>query len=157
MSGNLISPLVLPKEPTDQRTNGSSGRIVRRPLPIAGLPSRSTGSIVYVIATVERRGRLVAHGAIQALDWPPGTTLELRDLGGGHVLIHRSESGNAGINPRGHLYLPTSLRRWCGLDTGVRVLVASDPANERLIIHRLAALDEMFRGLHLNLIGGDAK
>jgi len=112
MSGHLISPLVLPKRSTDQRANDSGGRTVRRPLPVAGLPLRSTGSIVYVIATIERRGRLIAHGAFEALDWPPGTMLELRDLSGGHVLVHRSESGTAGINPRGHLYLPTSLRTY---------------------------------------------
>jgi hypothetical protein len=74
----------------------------------------------------------------------------------GHILVNADELGTCAPTRLGFLYLPPSIRRWCGLETGVRVLLVGDPTNQQLIVHPLAALDDMFRDLRLKLNGGKA-
>jgi hypothetical protein len=103
---------------------------VRRPLPVATLRGRPTPGVVYRIAALDRCGRLAERFVLQALGWPAGRRLGIREAGG-VLLIHADPNGAFRTTGQGHLRLPARVRRWCGLLVGDRVLLAADPTGHR--------------------------
>jgi bifunctional DNA-binding transcriptional regulator/antitoxin component of YhaV-PrlF toxin-antitoxin module len=55
----------------------------------------------------------------------------------------------------GHLRLPATVRRWCGLGAGDRVLLAAEPDAGLLVVHPPASLDAMVGWAHARALGGD--
>jgi hypothetical protein len=53
--------------------------------------------------------------------------------------------------------LPATVRHWCGLSPGSRVLLAADPAAGRLVVHPPAALDAMIGQFHARVPGGESQ
>jgi bifunctional DNA-binding transcriptional regulator/antitoxin component of YhaV-PrlF toxin-antitoxin module len=90
---------------------------------------------------------------MRALGWAPGTRLDVRETGG-LVLVTADRQGVFGLTRQGHLRLPVAVRRWCGLATGDRVLLAAEPGDGLLVVHPLAALDAMITQLHASVLGG---
>ena len=53
-----------------------------------------------------------------------------------------------GLTGQGYLRLPGTVRHWCGLVPGDRVLVAADPDQGLLVVHLPAALDTTVGQFH---------
>jgi bifunctional DNA-binding transcriptional regulator/antitoxin component of YhaV-PrlF toxin-antitoxin module len=60
------------------------------------------------------------------------------------------------VTGQGHVRLPATVRRWCGLATGDRVLLAAEPARGLLVVHPPAALDAMIGQFQAAVLAGDA-
>lgn len=70
---------------------------------------------------------------INALGWVPGTRLDIRECGG-LVLVTASRHGVFALSGQGYLRLPATVRHWCGLVLGDRVVLYADPAGGRLVV-----------------------
>lgn len=106
------------------------------------------------MAVLDSRGRVADTGVLRALGWDTSIRLDIREQGG-LLLVTRTPQGVFGLTRQGHLRLPAMVRRWCGLEAGDRVLLAADPAQERLVVHPPAAVDAMVGWLHGRVLGGD--
>jgi hypothetical protein len=111
-------------------------------------------STVYGLATIDDRGRIAESTVIRALGWLPGTRLDVRESGG-LLLVNADRQGVFSVTGRGHLRLPATVRHWCRLAPGDRVLLAGDPAEGLLVVHPPAALDAMITQFHASVLGGD--
>lgn len=106
------------------------------------------------MAAVDCRGRVADRAALAALSWAPGTRLDIRESQG-LLLIRRDDHGVFTVTQQGHLRLPATVRRRCGLAPGDRVLLVAIPERDLLIIHTPAALDDLLTHRHTEVLGGD--
>jgi hypothetical protein len=60
------------------------------------------------------------------------------------------------VTDRGHLRLSATVRHWCALVPGDRVLLAADPAQGQLAVYPPAALDAVIGRVHAAVLGGEA-
>jgi hypothetical protein len=107
------------------------------------------------LATVDCNGRVADTTVMNALGWVPGTRLDIRESAG-LVLVVASRQGVFSLTGKGYLRLPATVRHWCGLVPGDRVLLAADPSQGRLVVHPPTALDDMISQFHANVPGGEA-
>lgn len=112
------------------------------------------GSAPYRIAAVDHRGRVAESSLMRLLGWEPGARVEVA-MRSGVVLVRRSSSAAFRLTRRGHVQLPLAVRRWCDLGAGDRVLLAAAPDADVLVVHTMAALDDMVRAFHTRLFGSD--
>ncbi|MEU5943728.1 AbrB/MazE/SpoVT family DNA-binding domain-containing protein [Micromonospora sp. NPDC047548] len=66
----------------------------------------------------------------------------------GLVVVRVSAQGIFTLTGQRHLHLPAAVRKWCGLKSGERVLLAADPTAGILVVHPPAALDQMIVQAH---------
>ena len=154
VTSTLVAP-VIPSTTGRDRGPGSRPRStapVRR-LPVPHLPERREGTAIYGLATLDHRGRIADLGTVRAMGWSSRTRLDIRELGG-LLLVTASPQGVFSLTGQGHLRLPTTARRWCGLSTGDRVLLVAAPGDGLLVVHPPAALDAMVGWLHRSTFGG---
>lgn len=155
MTGVVVSPLVPPAD----RSDGCGGRLAaragRRPLPVPRLAGTRLRSTVYGLAAVDDRGRVADHAVVRALGWRSGTRLDVHESGG-LVLVRADRQGVFSVTGQGYVRLPATVRHWCGLVPGDRVLLAADPDHGLLVVHPPAALDAMVSQFHADVLGGDA-
>jgi hypothetical protein len=111
--------------------------------------------MVYGTAAMDCNGRLAEAVVINALGWSPGTRLSVRE-NGGLVLVSADGHGVFRLTGQGRLRLPATVRHWCGLVAGDRVLLAADPHRGLLVVHPPAALDAMITQSHAGVLDGDA-
>jgi hypothetical protein len=123
-------------------------------LPIARLAAVRVEPFVYGFAAVDCHGRVGDRTTVRALGWPPGTRLDIREQGG-LILVTAGQRAVFKVTTQGYLGLPATVRRWCGLTSGDRVLLAADPARGLLVVHPPAALDVMIAQYHAAVLGGD--
>jgi bifunctional DNA-binding transcriptional regulator/antitoxin component of YhaV-PrlF toxin-antitoxin module len=97
---------------------------------------------VYGLAAVDDRGRVADYAIVQALGWRPGTRLDIR-VARGWIVVMVSDEGAFSVTNRGHVRLPATARRCCGVMPGDRVLLVADPANGSLVVHPPAVIDSM--------------
>jgi hypothetical protein len=159
MTGPAVSP-VIPPTARSIRSNGhgghpSAGANGRRALPLPRLAATRARSTVYGLATVDCRGRVADHTVLRALGWVAGTRLDMRESGG-LILVTAHRQGVFSVTSQGHLRLSATVRHWCGLAAGDRVLLAGDPAEGLLVVHPPAALDAMTTQFHAGVLGGDS-
>lgn len=122
-----------------------------RTLPLPERRPRSRGGPVqYRIAAVDHRGRMAEASLMRLLGWGPGEQVEVVEKSG-IVLVHRHPRGSSSLTRRGHVQLPLATRRWCGVDAGDRLLLAAVPDFGVLLVHTMAALDDMVRSFHSTL------
>lgn len=154
VTSTLLAP-VIPSTAGYDRGPGSRLRAapVRR-LPVPHLPTPRSGSAIYGLATLDHRGRIADLGLVRAMGWSSVIRLDIRERGG-LLLVTASPQGVFSLTAQGHLRLPTTVRRWCGLGTGDRVLLAAQPDAGLLVVHPPAALDAMVGWLHATALGGD--
>jgi hypothetical protein len=119
------------------------------------LPAVRVRSSAYGFAVLNDRGRIAARSVLGVLGWVPGTRVVVRERGG-LVVVTADGGGAARLTPEGHLRVPASARRWCGLRAGSEVLLVADPAEQRLVIHPAALLDAMVTVRHAEVFGGEA-
>jgi bifunctional DNA-binding transcriptional regulator/antitoxin component of YhaV-PrlF toxin-antitoxin module len=110
---------------------------------------------VYGLATIDCNGRVAETAMINALGWEPGTRLDIRE-NSGLVLVTASRQGVFSLAGQGYLRLPATVRHWCGLVPGDRVLLAAEPGQGRLVVHPPTALDAMITQFHASVLGGEA-
>lgn len=152
MTTRVVSPVVPPAAPVS-RAPSMVG--VQRALPVAQLPARDVRSTICGTAAIDCNGRLVEATVITALDWTPGTRLHIR-ASGGLVLVSADEGAVFPMARQGQVRLPATVRHWCGLTAGSRVLLVADPAAGLLVVHPPAALHTMITQFHASVLGGDA-
>lgn len=153
VTGTLIAPLI---PSTSRRREGSraAGADPRPQLPVADLTTPRLRSAVYGMATLDCNGRIADTNLLRALGWDTATRLDISEQGG-LLLIAATTRGVFSLTRRGHLRLPATARRWCGLAAGDRVLLMADPDQGSLVVHPPAAMDAMVGWLHEAALGGD--
>jgi bifunctional DNA-binding transcriptional regulator/antitoxin component of YhaV-PrlF toxin-antitoxin module len=93
---------------------------------------------------------------VRRLGWQPGTRLDLREDQG--LIVVRADARAAfRISGQGFLHLPSTLRRWCHLADGDRVLLVADPDATWLVIHPPAAVTAMVAAAHTRAWGGGVR
>lgn len=64
------------------------------------------------------------------------------------MLVASDAQGGHAVNGQGHLRLPASVRRSCGLEAGDRVLLAADRDRATVVAYTMAAPDAMILAWH---------
>lgn len=153
MSARVVAPLVFPVRPGMARTLTS--RAAARRLVVPRLAAARQRASSYAMAAVEERGRIVVHGLLlQALGWDSATAITLREQSGSTVVTAGPENTSR-LSRRGLLHVPVTIRRWCGLTPGSRVLLVADADMQRLVVHPTAVLDDMVTRWHAEAFGGE--
>jgi bifunctional DNA-binding transcriptional regulator/antitoxin component of YhaV-PrlF toxin-antitoxin module len=107
------------------------------------------------MTAIDRDGRLAAVGVVAALGWRQGTRLDIR-LRGGLVLITADPHAVFRVTRPGHVRLPATVRHWCRLSAGSRVLIVADPVAGRLVVYPPATLRTMITVFHAVALDGEA-
>jgi hypothetical protein len=123
-------------------------------LPLSRLPVTRECSTVYGLATLDTHGRIADRTVMAALGWAPGTRLAIAESSG-LIVASAARHGVFRITPQGHLRLPATVRQWCALTTGDRVMLAAELDVGVLVVHPPAALDAMTAPIHAVVLGGD--
>jgi hypothetical protein len=153
MTAGVVGP-VIPRSAVARRATGSDA--FRRPLPLPPAPPVVRGSsTVFGVATLDCNGRLAEGSMVAALGWGVGTRLDIRVLAG-LVLIAADPHAVFRMTRAGQLRIPASVRDWCGLTPGQRVLLTADLDAAVLVVHPPAALAAMVSQFHAAVLGGEA-
>jgi bifunctional DNA-binding transcriptional regulator/antitoxin component of YhaV-PrlF toxin-antitoxin module len=129
----------------------------RNGLPLARLTSAiatATSRTVYGLAKIDARGRAADAAVERALGWAAGARLSIRESSG-LILVSPDERGVFSMTNQGHLRLPVTVRRWCGLAPGDRVLLAADAVEGLLVVYPPATLDALVTESRALMLGGD--
>jgi hypothetical protein len=124
--------------------------------PVSTLPvatSKRVSSGTYALARIDHRGRVTDAAIERALGWPPGTRLNIQEIGG-VIAVSADDRGVFTRSSQGHVCLPQPVRRWCQLDTGDQVLLVVGQTADRLLVYPAAKLGELVAGSHLAHFGG---
>ena len=153
MTSTLIAP-VIPSASRRHHPGGLPGADPRHHLPAPELSTPRLRSALYGLASLDCNGRIADNNLLRALGWDAATRLDIREQGG-LLLITSISQGVFSLTRGGHLRLPATARRWCGLAAGDRVLLMAEPDDGLLVVHPPAALDAMVGWLHEAALGGD--
>jgi hypothetical protein len=142
----VVPPVVLPS--TGARGRGP-GTAQRQPLPMPRLAvvHGSAPMVIYRVAAIDSKGRVNDLAVPRALDWNPGTRLDMGETGG-LLRVSADHHGVFSLTKEGYLRIPVTVRRWCGLQTADRVLVTADLHDGVLIVHPPAACAAMISLAH---------
>src|SRR5438093_610520 len=134
---------------TDQNPSGAAaaeggaGAERRRSrLPIPALPNRQREAAGRCVVTpVDRDGRLADRSVLRFMGWFAGQAVDFA-FESGPIVVARP-GGGIRIDPRGHLRLPLTVRRRCGIATGDRVLLVANRRCGEVLVVSMAAVGEM--------------
>ncbi|WP_239098600.1 AbrB/MazE/SpoVT family DNA-binding domain-containing protein [Micromonospora qiuiae] len=152
MTARVVAAVIPPSTHASAEAEPISGR---RALPVAPLTPEPQPAAIYGMAAIDRDGRLSEAVVIPVLGWLPGTRVDIR-VCGGLVLVTADPHAAFRVTRPGQVRLPATVRHWCGLTAGVRVLLVADPDAGRLVVHPPAAVQAMIIGWHANVLGGEA-
>ncbi|MFK3985665.1 hypothetical protein ACI2K4_35550 [Micromonospora sp. NPDC050397] len=138
----LVTSFVPPKIDSVSARRIATANLDRVWVTPAGLAPIRVRSSFYGPAAVDDRGKVWAQYVLGRLGWEPATLLSLTEQSG-LLVVRADEGGRYGLTSTGHLRIPSTLRHWCGLEAGARVLLVADPDRERLVIHPPASIDAM--------------
>jgi bifunctional DNA-binding transcriptional regulator/antitoxin component of YhaV-PrlF toxin-antitoxin module len=133
----------------------TAGPTVKRSLPLAALAEPTAASAVCGVATIDCNGRLAEHTVMTALGWTAGSRLDIRVVGG-LVLVQADPQAVFRMTRPGQLRLPATVRHWCDLTPGCRLLLIADPDIGLLVIYPPAAVTAMATQYHALVMGGVA-
>ncbi|MGY4684402.1 AbrB/MazE/SpoVT family DNA-binding domain-containing protein [Micromonospora aurantiaca (nom. illeg.)] len=110
------------------------------------LPSLTRGlkpqAALCAVTSLDLSGRLADRRPLQAVGWIAGRTVEV--VGRNNVItVTARGGGQSTIGRQGHLVLPSSVRRSCGLGPGHRLLVLAYPDRSLLVAYTMSALELM--------------
>jgi hypothetical protein len=151
-----LVPPIIPKVVAGRHgESGPAGR-ARHPLPVAALPSASPAAVdtIYALSMVDKSGRVTDRSIVRELGWGPGTRLEIREQRG-IIVAFPAAGGVHFISRQAFLKLPLTVRRWCRIATGDKVLLAADHAVGVLVVHPVA-LHALLADIHAAAVRGDA-
>ena len=153
MTARVVSPVIPSSSPAAFRAGSAAAR---RVLPVPELPiCPDRWSAVCGTAAIDCSGRITEATVIPALGWTAGTRLDIR-VTGGLVLVTADPHAVFRMTRPGHVRLPATVRHWCGLSPGSRVLLVADPNAGLLVVHPPAAVHAMVAQFHAAVLGGDA-
>jgi hypothetical protein len=137
----FLPPVIPTPDPAARRAPAAGAD--RPPPPLPGLrPDAAAPSAVYALTALDRNGRLADRSILRVLDWPAGRRLDIREHAG--VITARPAADGAGwVDARGFLQIPLTIRRWCRLTAGDRMLLAADPATGVLLGYPVPVLDAL--------------
>ncbi len=78
------------------------------------------------MAAIDVNGRLADGVVIPALAWAVNTRLDIR-VRGGLVVVTADPQAVFRVTQAGQVRLPATVRHWCTLTAGSRVLLVADP------------------------------
>jgi hypothetical protein len=156
MTGVKSSALV-PALGVPSRSSGESGTRQRRraPLPLTRLAVSRVCRTVFGVAVMDNRGRVHDVVVQRALAWEANTRLAIREQAG-VILINADQTGMFRISNDGYLRLPLTVRHWCGLVPGDRVLLATNADDSGLTLYPPARLDALLFPASASASVGDA-
>ena len=106
------------------------------------------------VASVDARGRISDRSVVRSLGWRAGQRLEIRAVAGS-VLVARRDDGVFALTSQGYLRLPATVRHWCALSPGDRVLVVAEPARDAVAVHTMPILHALLADFHARMFGGE--
>lgn len=112
-----------------------------------------TDQTVYGLARLDARGRAADAAVERALGWAPNARLDIRESAG-LILVRPDAEGVFSITSQGHVRLPVTVRRWCGLGIGDQVLLAADADRNLLVVYPPTALDALVTQASAVILGG---
>lgn len=110
----------------------------------------------FATARIDASGRVQNRDAVDLLGWSRGDTLLVTVLGTSAVFQRRPD-GALAMTAKPYVVIPAPVRARCFLRAGARVLVAADPAQDVLVVHSPASVEQMLRHFHTQLAGGDQR
>src|SRR5689334_13285665 len=124
MTAAPIVPVIPALTPTG-RAIGGAPVPVRRPLPVAELPAvtRDEVDVRYALSALDHSGRVSDRSLVRALGWAAGTRLDVHERAG-LIVVGASAEGVHCVSDTGFVTVPLTVRRWCRLRTGDRLLLA---------------------------------
>ncbi|MCG5471369.1 hypothetical protein [Micromonospora cabrerizensis] len=117
--------------------------LIARGLPLPRLARTLKPQAVHcAVTSVDVSGRLADRRPLQALGWFAGRPVDLvaRD---NVITVTARRGGRWTINRQGHLVLPSSVRRSCGVERGHRLLVLAYLDRSVLLVYTMSALELM--------------
>ncbi|MEV4666126.1 AbrB/MazE/SpoVT family DNA-binding domain-containing protein [Micromonospora echinofusca] len=99
-----------------------------------------TQAALCAVTSVDASGRLADRRPLQALGWLAGRTVEVtgREMA---ITVTARRDGRWKISRQGHLVLPSSVRRSCGIGPGHRLLVLAYPDRSLLLAWTMGVLE----------------
>jgi hypothetical protein len=126
VTGPVLPPIIPAARPVANPVAGLVGA-GRKPPPLPALPPDAAPTArVYAVTAIDRSGRLADRSILRVLGWTPGRRLDIRERGG-VVTARAAADGACGVDRRGFLYLPLTVRRWCRLAAGDRLVPLGNP------------------------------
>ena len=149
---SIIPPLV-------HSVRGTVGPVAQ-PMDTTGLPLPRLATLphetpmLYGIATLDGGGRVGDRRIMRSLGWRPDEQLDVTVVGDA-VLVRPRCEGPYRVPPGLLVAIPASVRHWCALSPGDRVLLAADPERGALVVYTTTTLDRLVLAYHATLFGGD--
>jgi bifunctional DNA-binding transcriptional regulator/antitoxin component of YhaV-PrlF toxin-antitoxin module len=103
--------------------------------------------MLYDIGRVDSSGRVASNDIIDALQWRPGSKLDVI-LTPRTIVIRTAPDGQFRVPQRPRIVIPAHVRRPNGIGLGDHVLLAAAPDFGLVIVYPLSALDEMISRYH---------
>jgi hypothetical protein len=104
-------------------------------------------SMLYDIGRVDGSGRMASNDIVQALNWSPGSKLDVI-LTPHSILLRSASDGLFSVPQRLCIVIPSHARRPHGIEPGDHVLIAAAPDHGLVIVYPLSAVDEMISRYH---------
>jgi hypothetical protein len=95
--------------------------------------------VIYAMSVVDKSGRLTDCSIVRALGWVAGTRLDVHERDGLIVVYPAADCVHC-VSQQAFVKLPLTVRRWCGIRSGDRVLAAAHPSTGVLVVRSLAML-----------------
>jgi hypothetical protein len=118
------------------------------PLPLTDLHRLPRdASMLYDIGRVDASGRIASNDIVNALNWSPGSKLDVI-LTPQSIVLRTAPDGLLSVPQRPCIVIPSHARRPHGIKPGDHVLIAAAPDHGLAIVYPLSALDEMLAHYH---------
>jgi hypothetical protein len=118
------------------------------PLPLTGLHRLPRdASMLYDIGRVDGSGRIASIDIVNALNWSPGSKLDVI-LTPQSIVLRSAPDGLYSVPQRPCIVIPSHARRPHGIKPGDHVLIAAAPDHGLVIVYPLSALDQMISCYH---------
>lgn len=114
------------------------------PTDLHRLPRDAT--MLYDIGRVDGSGRIASNNIVNALNWSPGSKLDVI-LTAQSIVLRTAPDGLFSVPQRPCIVIPSHARRPHGIKPGDRVLIAA-PDHGLVMVYPLSALDEMLSLYH---------
>ena len=146
-----VQPLI-PRGHTLSSRN-DSGRTIRGRLVVGDVSPPLPGATwSYAMSRLDSSGRVTEQSMVARLQWSAADRLTATAHGSDAVIIRRDTSGAFELSGRRRIRIPASLRARCALNAGDQVLLAASTRHDLLLVHTMAALDQLLRNHHHNLV-----
>lgn len=128
---------------------------VPAPMPVLPALSRldhvAPVSLLVSTCRMDRSGRIHERLLLRALGWEPGDRVDM-DTIHGMILIATTPTGPHGIDHRGAIKLPATLRRLCNITYGPPLILAAAIPKQVMIVHPAIVVADMLAKHYTHLI-----